>query len=247
MPVKRERHVVVDRLLHRIQEGRGGSRRDAVHVAVERPGQAGKDDVLNTGHLQELEAHGCFVGAVAALQLLLDSVAVVVVALVVAAAHYPVAVGDQQGSECGLRVLDVAAPVVEDPGGGVGRAARRGGVGADILLGISRLQGEQCVGHEDRPRARGGHDQRAGRDRDRLAAVDVAELLTPGGIELEVVIALGDAGHLCSQAVDAEDLADEVEVLSGGVVDQRLPEVQELVGFHLPDLVADNVAEGSRQ
>jgi hypothetical protein len=29
-------------------------------------------------------------------------------------------------------------------------------------------------------------------------------------------------------------------------VDQRLPEVQELVGFHLPDLVADNVTEGAR-
>ena len=49
-----------------------------------------------------------------------------------------------------------------------------------------------------------------------------------------------------AEPIDAEDLADEVEVLSGGVVDQRLPEVQELVGFHLPDLVADNVAEGAR-
>ena len=51
---------------------------------------------------------------------------------------------------------------------------------------------------------------------------------------------------LRSQAVDAEDLADEIEILSGGVMDQRFPEVQELVGFHLPDLVADDVAEGAR-
>ena len=48
------------------------------------------------------------------------------------------------------------------------------------------------------------------------------------------------------QAADAEDLADEIEVLAGGVMDQRLPEVEELVGLHRAELVADDVAEGAR-
>ena len=47
------------------------------------------------------------------------------------------------------------------------------------------------------------------------------------------------------QAVDAEDLAEEVEAVRRGVMDQRLPELQELVGFHRAEMVAEDVAEGA--
>ena len=67
-----------------------------------------------------------------------------------------------------------------------------------------------------------------------------------GHIELEIEVALGDARDLNAEPVDAEDLAEEVEVLAGGVMDQGLAEVEELVGLHLPDLVAHDVAEGAR-
>src|ERR1019366_1121233 len=111
---QRKRYVVVDRLLHGVQQRRRGSRSEAVHVAVERSGQAGKDDVLNAGYLEEIESQRRFVGAIAPLQLLLDSVAVIVVALVITAAYDSVIVGYQEGSERRLRVGDGTAPLVED-------------------------------------------------------------------------------------------------------------------------------------
>lgn len=88
---------------------------------------------------------------------------------------------------------------------------------ADKLLFVGRLEGEQRVGQEERATSRGGgHNQRACRNGDGLAAVDVAEGLAAGDVELEVGVALGDARHLRAQAVDAEDLADEVEVRRSG-------------------------------
>jgi hypothetical protein len=54
-----------------------------------------------------------------------------------------------------------------------------------------------------------------------------------------------DAGDLLAEPVDAEDLADEIEVRACSIVDQRLPQVEELVGLHRPELVADDVAEGA--
>ena len=48
------------------------------------------------------------------------------------------------------------------------------------------------------------------------------------------------------QAADAEDLAEEIEVVGGSVVNESLPQVEELVGLHRAELVADDVAEGPR-
>jgi hypothetical protein len=50
---------------------------------------------------------------------------------------------------------------------------------------------------------------------------------------------------ICTEPVDAEDLPEEIQVLAGGILNQRLPQVEEFVGLHLPDLVADDVAEGA--
>ena len=67
------------------------------------------------GTWRSLESQCRFVGSVAALELLLDAVPVVVVALIIAAAYDPVGVGDQQGSECCIAVHYVAAPGLNTP------------------------------------------------------------------------------------------------------------------------------------
>jgi hypothetical protein len=133
------------------------------------------------------------------------------------------------------------------PADALAEAARRRGVGTDVLLGIGGIQRVRRVGDEDRPVVRRAPDQRAGRQVDGLATVDVAELAAAGDVELEVQITLRDAGDLLAEPVDAEDLAEEIQVLTGGVVDQRLPKVEELVGLHHAELVAYDVAETPMQ
>src|ERR1017187_4949289 len=121
------------------------------------------------------------------------------------------------------------APQVEYSGGGVGRTAWRGGGGTDILLGIGGLQGIGRVGDEDRTVGRRAQDQRACGKVYVAAAVDVAELAAAGHVEPEVGVALRDAGDLLAKPVDPEDLAEEIQVVAGGVIDQRLPQVEEFV------------------
>src|ERR1017187_768259 len=138
------------------------------------------------------------------------------------------------------------APQVEYSGGGVGRTAWRGGVGTDILLGIGGLQRVRRVGDEDRTVGSRAQDQRACGKVDVAAAVDVAELAAAGHVEPEVGVALRDAGDLLAKPVDAEDIAEEIQVRTCGIVDQRLSKIEELVGLHRAELVANNVAEGAR-
>jgi hypothetical protein len=114
------------------------------------------------------------------------------------------------------------------------------------LLGIGGLQRVRRVGDENQTVGRRAQDQRTCGKVDVAAAVDVAELPAAGHVEPEVGVALRDAGDLLAKPVDAKDFPKEIQILPGGVMDQRLSQVQELVGLHRTELVADDVAEGAR-
>ena len=139
----------------------------------------------------------------------------------------------------------VAAPQVEYSGGGVGRTARCGRVSSDVLLGIGGIQREVCIGDEDWT-GRAGGNLRTCRDDNGQSAVDGTERAAAGHIELEVVVVLRDARHLHTEAVDTEDFPEEIKIVAGGVVNQGFTKVQELVGLHRAELVADDIAESPR-
>jgi hypothetical protein len=65
------------------------------------------------------------------------------------------------------------------------------------------------------------------------------------GLEIGHGDATGERLLAPLQAADAEDLADRFEVV-GGSVNESLPKIEEFVGLHRAELVADDVAEGAR-
>ena len=115
----------------------------------------------------------------------------------------------------------------EDLGGGVGQAAGHGASGREVGGGFGGLQG-YGIGQVHRAAGAVSEDLDAVGDLDIVAAVDVAEG-PAADIEAEVLVGGVDRGCRGADARHAEDLADEVQVAAGGVVEKRLSEIQGVV------------------
>jgi hypothetical protein len=68
-------------------------------------------------------------------------------------------------------------------------------------------------------------------------AIDVPGEIRVGGLHRR---------RLPAQTLHTEDLAEKVEILPGCEGEHGLPEVQELPGLHLAELVSDDIAKGAR-
>src|ERR1017187_10925285 len=84
--------------------------------------------------------------------------------------------------------------------------------------GVVGGRDDRRVGDEDRTVGRRAQDQRTCGKVYVAAAVDAPELAAAGHVEPEVGVALRDAGDLLAKPVDPEDLAEEIQVVAGGVM-----------------------------